>query len=68
MYLSNVGIEDAAAIIAATNDDTTNLSILATAKKLNPDIMTIARENEMEDLSIFESANIDHIFMPSRIF
>lgn len=65
--LSSVGIENSVAIISATNDDTTNLSVLATARKLNPDIMTIARENEMEDLSIFESANIDHIFMPSRI-
>jgi len=65
--LLNVGIENAVAIISATNDDTTNLSILATAKKLNPNIMTIARENEMEDFSIFENAKIDHIFMPSRI-
>ncbi|QDF29611.1 potassium channel family protein [Halarcobacter anaerophilus] len=65
--LSNVGIQDAVAIISATNDDTTNLSILATAKKLNPRIMTIARENEMEDFSIFKNAKIDHIFMPSRI-
>lgn len=65
--LLNVGIKDAVAIISATNDDTTNLSVLATAKKLNPNIMTIARENEMDDLSIFENAKIDHIFMPSRI-
>ncbi len=65
--LLSVGIKDAVAIISATNDDTTNLSILATAKKLNPNIMTIARENEMEDFSIFENAKIDHIFMPSRI-
>lgn len=65
--LLNVGILDAVAIISATNDDTTNLSILATARKLNPKIMTIARENEMDDFSIFKSAKIDHIFMPSRI-
>ncbi len=65
--LSSVGIEEATVIISATNDDTTNLSILATAKKLNPNIMTIVRENEMEDFSIFQNAKIDHIFMPSRI-
>lgn len=65
--LQEVGVEYADVIIAATNDDTTNLSVLATAKKLNPKIMTIARENEMEDFSIFKSAKIDHIFMPSRI-
>lgn len=65
--LVSVGIEEASAIISATNDDTTNLSVLATAKKLNPDIMTIVRENEMKDFSIFKNAKIDHIFMPSRI-
>ena len=65
--LLSVGINEATAIISATNDDTTNLSILATARKLNPNIMTIARENEMEDFSIFKNAKINHIFMPSRI-
>ena len=65
--LLSVGIKDAAAIIATTNDDTINLSILATARKLNSDILTIVRENEMEDFSIFQSANVDHIFMPSKI-
>lgn len=65
--LLDVGVEDASAIIAATNDDTINLSILATAKKTNPEIMTIVRENEMEDFSIFKNADIDHIFMPSKI-
>jgi Trk K+ transport system NAD-binding subunit len=65
--LLKVGVLDATAIISATNNDTTNLSILATAKKLNPKIMTIVRENEMDDFSIFRSAKIDHIFMMSRI-
>jgi len=65
--LLKVGVLEATAIISATNNDTTNLSILATAKKLNPKIMTIVRENEMDDFSIFKSAKIDHIFMMSRI-
>ena len=65
--LKSLGIEQCVAIIAGTNDDTTNLSILATAKKLHPKIITIARENELEDFSIFESSNIDTIFIPSKI-
>lgn len=65
--LLNLEIKQADVIIAATNDDTTNLSIIATAKKLNKNIMTIVRENEMDDFSIFKNANVDHIFMPSRI-
>ena len=47
--LKGLGVESCVGIIAGTNDDTTNLSILATARKLNPNIITIARENELED-------------------
>ena len=65
--LLNIGIKDAVAIAAVTDDDTTNLSILATAKKLNPNIVTIVRENDMVDDFLFRSANIDHIFTPSKI-
>jgi voltage-gated potassium channel len=65
--LLNVGIKNAVAIVAATEDDTTNLSILATAKKLNPEIVTIVRENDILDDFLFKNANINHIFTPSKI-
>ena len=65
--LKQLGIDSCVAIIAGTDDDTNNLSILATAKKLNPHIITIARENELEDFSIFESSNIDTIFIPAKV-
>ncbi len=65
--LLNAGIHEAVSVIAGTNDDTVNLSILATAKKLNPNIITMARENEMDDFSIFKHAKIDYVFMPSKI-
>ena len=66
-FLIQVGIMEAVAIVAVTNDDTTNLSILATAKKLNPEIRTMARENDLADDFLFRSANVNHIFTPSRI-
>ncbi len=65
--LLQAGIKEAECIIAATKDDMINLSILSTAKKLNPDIYTIARENSLEDLSIFKSARIDRIYILERI-
>lgn len=65
--LKSLGIESCVGIIAGTNDDTTNLSILATARKLNPHILTIARENELEDFSIFENSRIDAIFIPAKV-
>lgn len=60
-------IKNASAIIARSDSDTLNLSMLASARKINPNIVTIARESEMAYLSIFENANIDFVFIPSKV-
>ena len=65
--LLKANVKNATAIVAFTNNDTVNISILATARKLNENIITIAREDEMEDVSIFSNAQIDYLFMPSKI-
>ena len=65
--LKELGIESCVGIIAGTDDDTSNLSILSTARKLNPSIITIARENELEDFSIFENSRIDIVFIPAKV-
>lgn len=65
--LNEAGIIEASAIIARTTSDTLNLSILTSARKLNPNITTISRESEMADLSIFENAKIDLVFIPSKV-
>ncbi len=65
--LLKAGIKEASCIIAATKDDMINLTIISTARKLNPDIYTIARENSLEDISVFKSARIDRIYILERI-
>jgi len=65
--LMEADIMNASAIIARTTSDTLNLSILASARKLNPNIVTIARENEMTDFSVFRNAKIDMVFIPSKV-
>ncbi len=65
--LIDAGIKEAAAIIAATKDDLINLTILTTAKKLNPNIYTIGRENTLDDLSIFKAARINRIYILEQI-
>ena len=65
--LIEADIINASAIIARTTSDTLNLSILASARKVNPNIVTIARENEMTDFSVFRNAKIDMVFIPSKV-
>lgn len=65
--LEQAGVKEAVAIVAFTNNDTVNISILATARKLNSSILTLAREDEMDDVSIFSNAQMNYLFMPSKI-
>ena len=65
--LIQAGIKDAAAIVAATKDDLINLTILLTAKKINPDIYTIGRENTLDDITIFNSAKIDRVYVLEEV-
>jgi voltage-gated potassium channel Kch len=65
--LLQAGVKEAVAIIAATKDDLINLTILTTARRLNKKIYTIGRENTLDDLSIFQSARIDRVYILERI-
>ena len=65
--LEKVKITDAELIIIATDDDTTNLSILSSIKQLNSKALIVARENEITDFSIFSHAKIDHLYIPAEI-
>ena len=67
ILLEKLNIKDMNLVIVATNDDTTNLSIVSTIRSVNRHTMIIARENELSDFSIFSNARIDHIFLPSEI-
>ena len=65
--LEKNSLKEASAIIAATRDDFVNLMILRAAKKLNPSIFTIARENTLDDISIFEASNIDRNYILEEV-
>lgn len=65
--LNEANITDTNLIIIGTDNDTTNLSIVSTVKKLNKNTIIIARENELLDFSIFSHAKIDHIFLPDKL-
>lgn len=60
--LQLAGIESAVGIIAATSDDATNLSVLMTARELNPKLFMVARQNQQDNNLIFERAHF-HLTM-----
>ncbi len=59
--LEEAQIHKAVGIIAGTNHDVNNLSIVLTAKELKPDIYTIARQEYSSNNEIFGAADLDMV-------
>ncbi|MEF8793307.1 potassium channel family protein [Thiohalorhabdus sp.] len=57
--LQEAGIEDAVGILAGTDSDPNNLSIILTARELNPNLFTVARQSLGRNQAIFEAADLD---------
>lgn len=61
------GIDRVNGIIAGTDDDTNNLSILITASNLNDDLFTVIRQNHRSNDAIFQAARPDLVMQPGTI-
>jgi len=65
--LYEADIDNAVGIIAGTDDDSNNLSIIITALDLNKDLFTVARQNRSRNDAVFAAANIDLVMQPGTI-
>jgi len=65
--LREANIEKAVGIVAGTDDDANNLSVIVTARSLNPNLFQVARQNARENDAIFEAARLDLVMQRSRI-
>jgi len=61
------GIRDSVGIIAGTDDDITNLSILVTARELNADLFTIVRQNLQASSALCDAFAADITMVSSEI-
>ncbi|QID18211.1 potassium channel protein [Nitrogeniibacter mangrovi] len=65
--LERANIDQAAGIVASTGDDMDNLSIVMTARELNPDLFVILRMNHFTNHELFEAFAADATVVPSQI-
>jgi len=65
--LNEAEIMNAVGIIAGTNDDSNNLSIIMTAVQMNPDIFVVARQNQRDNTELFERSNASLVMQPREI-
>ncbi len=60
-------VEEAVGIIAGTDDDVNNLSIIMTAREINPHLFVVLRQNRADNQIIFEAAKADIVMQASQI-
>ncbi len=65
--LEAAGIAEAEGVVAATGDDIDNLSIVMTARKMNPRLFFIARQDRREHAELFKTSGADLVARRSRI-
>ena len=65
--LQAANIETAEGLVAATDDDFTNLAIAVTARELNPRLFIVLRQNLVENRVLFESYQADLVMISSAI-
>lgn len=65
--LNEAGVMDAVGIVAGTPNDADNLSIIMTAREMNPKILTVVRQNIHANTLVFRNSRADFVMEPGRI-
>jgi voltage-gated potassium channel Kch len=65
--LAAAGIHSAVGIVAGTDDDVNNLSIVVTARELNPALFTIVRQNLQANRPLFDAFDADVTMVSSQL-
>ncbi len=65
--LLEAGVRNAVGIAACTCDDMSNLSIVVTARELNPELFVVLRQNLQANQALFDAFESDFTVVPSQI-
>jgi voltage-gated potassium channel len=65
--LARANLTSAVGLVAGTDNDTTNLSMLATARRLNPQLFLAARQNRPTSTALFHAMRVDALLVPTEV-
>ena len=65
--LARADLSTAVGLVAGTDHDTTNLSMLANARRMNPDLYLVARQNRPSSAALFEAMHVDALLVPTEV-
>ncbi len=63
--MQRAGIEDAVAVVAATNDDAQDALAILTAQTLNPEVNIVAAATDRENIEKLRRAGADTVISPA---
>ena len=65
--LEEAGIRKAVGLVAGTDDDSNNLSIIMTARELSSNLFVVARQSNLDNEHVFDAVGADIVMHPSTI-
>ena len=64
--MAKVDLQHAVGFVAGTDNDTTNLSLVAAARRINPHLFVAARQNLQASAPLFAAMTIDSLLVRPR--
>jgi voltage-gated potassium channel len=65
--MARADVDAAVGFVAGTNNDTTNLSLIAAARRRNRHLYTAARQNQPANAPLFAAMGLDLLLVPSEV-
>jgi Trk K+ transport system NAD-binding subunit len=65
--LARASLDTAVGFVAGTDNDTTNLSLVAAARRINPSLFVAARQNEPAGAPLFGAMDVDALLVPTEV-
>ncbi|NEK59258.1 potassium channel protein [Geodermatophilus sabuli] len=65
--LAQADLDRAVGLIAGTDNDTTNLSLVAAARRSNPSLFVAARQNRPASAPLFGAMDLDALLVPTEV-
>jgi Trk K+ transport system NAD-binding subunit len=65
--MAQADLSSAVGLVAGTDNDTTNLSMLAAARRLNPQMFLAARQNQPTSAALFQAMQVDALLVPTEV-
>ncbi|MCU1619132.1 MAG: putative transporter with a NAD-binding domain, partial [Modestobacter sp.] len=65
--MTRADLAHAVGFVAGTDNDTTNLSLVAAARRINPDLFVAARQNQPTSAALFAAMDVDALLVPTEV-